>query len=635
MDSLLFHAFIYLVAAVITVPLAKRFGLGSVLGYLLAGIFIGPHVFNLVGEAGGDVMHVAEFGVVMMLFLVGLELQPALLWRLRTQLLGLGGLQVFGTAAIIAGLGAAFGFGWRVPFATGLILAMSSTAIVLQSLQERTQLKSPGGEACFAVLLFQDISVIPILALLPLLALVPETSSVANDAAQVAASSSHAASGIAGLPGWLQALVVIGVVAGIVAAGRYLINPMFRVIARTHIRELFTAAALLLVVAVSLTMQLVGLSAALGTFVAGVVLANSEYRHELEADIEPFKGLLLGLFFITVGAQIDFGLLRASPGLIAGLVVALLTVKFLVLFVLSRVFKLATPDGLLLSFALAQGGEFAFVLLSFVVDHHVLTSAQAAPLTATVALSMAVTPLLFIFNEKVVQPRFARTKPVREADPIDAASQENPVIIAGFGRFGHIVGRLLRANSIGTTVLDLDPDQVEIVRRIGMKVFYGDATRADLLHAAGASRARLIVIAIDDEKKSVDLVETVQKHFPNLKIFARASGRVHAYEFQKRGVQTFYRETLDSSLSLGVDVLRELGFRGHQALRATRAFKKHDEASVRELAEFWEDDDKYFSEARKRMEAFDQMFASDNPQHRNTHGDRGWDPMPPGDTSRG
>jgi monovalent cation:proton antiporter-2 (CPA2) family protein len=625
MDSLLFHAFIYLFAAVITVPLAKRLGLGSVLGYLLAGVFIGPHVLNVVGEPGGDVMHVAEFGVVMMLFIVGLELQPALLWKLRRQLLGLGGLQVFGTAVVMAVAGAALGLGWRMPFAAGLILAMSSTAIVLQSLQERGQLKTPGGESSFAVLLFQDIAVIPILALLPLLAV---------DAAPSVAAPAR--TGIAALPGWQQTLIVIAVVGGIVAAGRYLINPIFRVIARTGIRELFTAAALLLVVSVSLTMQLVGLSAALGTFLAGVVLANSEYRHELEADIEPFKGLLLGLFFITVGAEIDFGLLRASPGLIVGLVLALLAIKFLVLFVLSRVFRLATPDGVLFSFALAQGGEFAFVLLSFVVEHEVLTSAQAAPLTAVVALSMAVTPLLFVFNEKIVQPRFAQpARPVREPDAIDAASQENPVIIAGFGRFGHIVGRLLRANGVGTTVLDLDPDQVEIVRRIGLKVFYGDATRVELLHAAGAARAKLIVIAIDDDIKSVALVETVQKHFPNLKIFVRASGRVHAYEFQKRGVETFYRETFGSSLELGVDVLRTLGFRGHQALRAARAFRHHDDASVRELAQFWEDDDKYFSEARKRMEAFDQMFASDVPHQNRTAGDRGWDPMPPSDVSRG
>ena len=598
MDSFLVDAFVYLIAAVIVVSLAKRFGFGSVLGYLLAGVLIGPHALDLVGDQTGHVMHFAEFGVVMMLFLVGLELQPARLWSMRTQLLGLGGLQLIVTALAIMLLGAALGLGFRVPLAAGLILAMSSTAIVLQSLQERGQLNTPAGQASFAVLLFQDIAVIPILALLPLLAL--------------PGAESGAAAGPAARSGWMQAALVLLAMGGVAAAGRFLVNPIFRAIARTGLRELFTAAALLLVVGTSLLMQRVGLSAALGTFLAGVVLANSEYRHELEADIEPFKGLLLGLFFITVGANIDFGLLRASPGLIAGLVLALLAVKFAVLFVLSRVFKLATPEGLLFSFALAQGGEFAFVLLAFVVDHGVLTAAQASPLTATVALSMAFTPLLFVVNEKFVQPCFARpSAPAREADAIDAASQENPVIIAGFGRFGHIVGRLLRASGVGTTVLDLDSDQVEIVRRLGIKVFYGDATRLDLLHAAGAARAKLIVIAIDDEKKAVALAETVQKHFPHLKIFARAAGRVHAYEFQKRGINSFYRETLGSSLDLGIDVLQTLGHERAQAERAARIFKEHDERSVHELAQFWEDDDAYFANARQHIEAFERMFASD------------------------
>ena len=361
-------------------------------------------------------------------------------------------------------------------------------------------------------------------------------------------------------------------------------------------------------------MQLVGLSAALGTFVAGVVLANSEYRHELEADVEPFKGLLLGLFFITVGANIDFGLLRSQPALIAGLVVALLAIKFVVLFALSRIFRLATPEGLLFSFALAQGGEFAFVLLTFVVDHDVLSADQASLLTAAVALSMAVTPLLFVINERLVQPRFARPKaPERPADVIDAAAQENPVIIAGFGRFGHIVGRLLRASQIGTTVLDLDAEHVEIIRRLGIKVFYGDATRIDLLHAAGAARAKLIVIAIDDEAKAVQLVETVKKHFPNLKIFARATGRVHAYEFQKRGVQHFYRETVGSSLDLGTDVMLSLGIPEEQARRAAHLFKQHDENGLRDLAQFWDDDEAYFKNARLQIEAFERMFASDQP----------------------
>jgi voltage-gated potassium channel Kch len=348
----------------------------------------------------------------------------------------------------------------------------------------------------------------------------------------------------------------------------------------------------------------------LGTFVAGVVLANSEYRHELEADIEPFKGLFLGVFFISVGAGIDFALMRDQPGLIAALVAALLVVKFIWLFVLSRIFKLATPEGMLFSFALAQGGEFAFVLLSFVVDHRVLTRAQAEPLVAAVALSMAVTPLLFVFNERYVQPRFAQPRaPERKADQIDES--DNPVIIAGFGRFGHIVGRLLRANGVGTTVLDLDSEQVEIVRRLGIKVFYGDATRLELLHAAGAARAKIMVVAIDWEDKAVQIVELVQKNFPNLKIFVRAAGRVHAYEFQKRGVMTFYRETLGSSLDLGIDVLQELGMPEADARRAAKIFKTHDEKSVRDLAQFWEDDDAYFKNARQNIEAFEQMFASD------------------------
>ena len=598
MDSVLFHAFVYLVAAVIAVPLAKRFGLGSVLGYLLAGALIGPHALSLVGAHASDVMHFAEFGVVMMLFLVGLELQPTRLWEMRGQLLGLGGLQICATALAFMALGAALGFGARVSFAAGLILA--STAIVLQSLQERGQLKTPAGQASFAVLLFQDIAVIPILALLPLLA------------TEKAEAASNATTTIGALPGWQQTTFVILAVAFVVFTGRHLVNPIFRRIARAGQRELFTAAALLLVVGISLVMQLVGLSAALGTFVAGVVLANSEYRHELESDIEPFKGLLLGLFFITVGANIDFGLLREQPMFIAGLVAALLVVKFVVLFVLSRIFRLPTPAGLLFSFALAQGGEFAFVLLSFVVDQNVLTGAQASPLIAAVALSMAATPLLFVINEKFVQPRFAvAPPPAREADTIGPADQDNPVIIAGFGRFGHIVGRLLRANGIGTTVLDLDADQVEIVRRLGIKVFYGDATRVDLLHAAGAARAKLIVIAIDDEQKSVALAETVQKHFPHLKIFARAIGRVHAYEYQKRGIQNFYRETVGTSLDLGVDVMRTLGMDAAQAQRAARMFKEHDERSVRELAQFWEDDDAYFQNARQHIEAFERMFASD------------------------
>ncbi|QYM77538.1 monovalent cation:proton antiporter-2 (CPA2) family protein [Horticoccus luteus] len=597
MNSFLLHALIYLLAAVIAVPIAKRFGFGSVLGYLLAGVLIGPHALNLVGEQTGDVMHFAEFGVVMMLFLVGLELQPSRLWGMRLQLLGLGGLQVLLTAAALAAAGLAFGVDARVALAGGFILAMSSTAIVLQSLQERGQLATPPGQAAFAVLLFQDLAVLPILAFLPLLA---------PRAEQVAAVPGAQ-------PAWQQTCLVLLAVAAVILGGRYIVNPLFRAIARTGLRELFTAAALLLVVATSLLMQSVGLSAALGTFLAGVVLANSEYRHELEADIEPFKGLLLGLFFITVGANIDLGLLRVQPLTIAGLVAALLLVKFVVLFALARAFRLSTPAAFTFGFALAQGGEFAFVLLAFAVDHHALAFATASPLVAAVALSMAVSPLLFLLNEKFVQPRFAVVSPRRADDTIDASAQENPVIIAGFGRFGHVIGRLLRANNIGATVLDLDAGQVEIVRRLGIKVFYGDATRLDLLHAAGAARARAIVIAIDDERKAVQLAETVQHHFPRLKIFARAVGRVHAFEYQKRGIMGFYRETLGTSLDLGVDLMQELGLAPAHARRAAALFKEHDERSVRELARYWDDAEAYFSHARAHIAAFERMFASDTP----------------------
>ncbi|PTY08703.1 potassium transporter [Opitutaceae bacterium EW11] len=617
-DSMLFHAFVYLAAAVVSVPIAKRLGMGSVLGYLLAGVVIGPHVLGLVGQRSGDVMHFAEFGVVMMLFLVGLELQPSVLWRMRGHLFGLGGLQVAGTALAVMAIGLIAGLGSRMPLAIGLILAMSSTAFALQSLQERGKLATPGGSASFAVLLFQDLSVIPVLALLPFLA----------QTAVAAPSETQAAQ-----PGWLHALLVIGAVCAVVAAGRYLLNPVFRLIAKTELRELFTAAALLLVVGVSLLMQLVGLSAALGAFVAGVVLANSEYRHELEADIEPFKGLLLGLFFISVGAAIDFGLFRSQPGLIAGLVVALVVVKFAVLLLLGRLFRLPAPDAVLFSFSLAQGGEFAFVLLSFAVNHQVLPTSVADPLVAVVALSMALTPLLFLVNERWVQPRFARVR--GEQRPQDEVhSEDNPVIIAGFGRFGHVVGRLLRANHVGSTVLDLDAQHVDVMRRLGMKVFYGDATRLELLHAAGAAKAKIFVIAIDNEEKAVELAELVQKHFPHLKIYARAAGRVHAYEFQSRGVMSFYRETLGSSLDLGADVLTALGMPAHQSHRAALAFKRHDEASLRELAKLWEDDGAYFTKLRQDIEAFESMLETDAAR---TYGDsdRGWDPIPAGDESRG
>jgi monovalent cation:proton antiporter-2 (CPA2) family protein len=595
MSSGLYQAFIYLLAAIVTVPLAKRLGLGSVIGYLLAGAAIGPYALRFV-DSGGDVMHFAEFGVVMMLFVIGLELRPALLWQMRQPILGLGGLQVVGTAAVIALVAAGLGLSWKSGIVVGLILAMSSTAIVLQSLSERGLMKTPGGESAFAVLLFQDIAIIPILALIPLLA-------------PGAGAAPRPAGLIGRFPGWEQALLVVAAVAIIVFAGRFVLRPFFRYIARTRLREMFTATALFIVVGIALLMQKMGLSPALGTFVAGVVLAESEYRVQLEADIEPFKGLLLGLFFISVGASMDFSLIAQKPGTIAAIVGALIALKFVVLLGLGQVFRLRASEGMLFAFALAQGGEFAFVLFSFATQNAVLPPDLANLLVASVALSMAMAPPLLTIEEKLVRPLFQKCKPERPADEID--EHENPVILAGFGRFGHIVGRLLRANGFGTTVLDHDADQVSLLARFGMKSFYGDASRLDLLEAAGARKAKLFVLAIDDEAKALEIIGTVQREFPRLKILARATSRQHAYEILRLGVNQVYRETLGSALDLSIDALRELGMDERRARRVAEIFREHDEASVREMAKLRDDDADYVSIARKHIENLERALQSD------------------------
>lgn len=596
-----FHAFIYLAAAVVMVPLAKRLGLGSVLGYLIAGIVIGPYALALVGREGEDVMHFAEFGVVMMLFVIGLELRPALLWQMRAPILGLGGAQVLATAFFISVIAIALGLSWQIALTTGLILALSSTAIVLQLLNEKGQMRTAGGRAGFSVLLFQDIAIIPILAVLPLLATLP----------RAAAAGDHHGGGWNELPAWQQALAVLGAVAVIVIAGRFLLRPLLRYIASTQLREMFTATALLLVVGIALLMQAVGLSPALGTFLAGVVLAESEYRHQLETDIEPFKGLLLGLFFISVGASIDFALIASEPTTIALLVLGLLALKFGVLFGLGRFFQLEPSQLFLFAFALAQGGEFAFVLCSFATQNGVLPTGIANLLIATVAISMAAAPLLFTINERLVQPRYLSRIPEREPDEID--ERDNPVILAGVGRFGHIVARLLRANGFGTTVLDSDAEQVEMLRRFGLKSFYGDATRLDLLRNAGAERARMLVIAIDDEERTLQLIELAQEHFPNLRIMARATSRQHAYEILRKGVEEVYRETFGSALELGTDALRTLGMSEARALRAARIFREHDDASVREMAQIQRDDmEAYTSIARQHIENLEKALASDS-----------------------
>src|ERR1700722_6894318 len=607
-EGLLFQTFIYLLAAVATVPIAKQLGLGSVLGYLLAGVIIGPHLLGLVAQGKGGVMHVAEFGVVMMLFLVGLELRPNLLWRLRGPIVGAGGAQVVLTSLVIAGLAAAVGRRIESALAIGMIFSASSTAIALQTLTEKGLLNSKGGQISFSVLLFQDLAVIPMLAILPLLAV---------STGFVSPMPGHGAS----LVPWQRTLLVVGVVAAIVAGGRFLIRPIFRYLASIRLHEIFTAAALLLVVGIALAMQKVGLSPALGTFLAGVVLAESEYRHELESDIEPFKGLLLGLFFISVGSSIDLPLIKSQPLLIIGLVLSLIIVKFLLLLCIGKIGHLEKSQNFTFAFALAQGGEFAFVLIAFAAQNQVIDQRIGNLLVATVALSMVMSPFLFTINERLVQPLFSSQLPEREADEID--EKDNPVILAGFGQFGHIVGRVLNLQGIKATVLDLDGDQVELVRKLGAKVFYGDASRLELLQAAGADTAKLMIIAINDEEKSLLIVDLVHRHFPNLKILARAAGRDHSYRLLHYGVEHIYRETLGSSLDLSVAALRILGFRAYEAQRVAKAFRDYDEKTVRELAKYSGNKSKMIAEAKERIRSLEEIFQAE--RHSARTSDAGWE----------
>ncbi|MBD1876656.1 glutathione-regulated potassium-efflux system protein KefC [Nodosilinea sp. FACHB-131] len=603
-EDLFFQAFIYLMAAVLSVPFAKRLGLGSVLGYLIAGVIIGPFVLGLVGEQQDDVMHFAEFGVVMMLFLIGLELRPSLLWQMRGPILGLGGLQVAVTTGAIALIALLVGLPWTMALAIGMILALSSTAIVLQTLNEKGLMRTEAGQASFSVLLFQDIAVIPMLALLPLLEM-GQTAIGPHTAVLVATAE---ASG--GLPAWQRTLLVMGAVGGIIVVGRFLMRPVFRFIADTRLREMFTATALLLVIGITLIMQMVGLSPALGTFVAGVVLADNEYRHELETDIEPFKGLLLGLFFISVGASIDFNVLARQPLLILDLVIGLMLLKGLVLLALGRFFRQSLSQNLLFAMALAQGGEFCFVLFSFAQQSRVLPTTITAPLVVVVALSMALTPLVMIANERLVQPRFVSQGEQREPDTIDDG--ETPVIVAGFGRFGQIVNRLLVANGIQTTVLDHDPATIDLLRQFGHKVFYGDSSRIELLYAAGAAEAKLFVMAIDDVERSLQTIDLVKQHFPHLKILARAIDRRHAYELLRRDVAVVERETFESALSLGAEALKLLGFRAYHAHRAARIFRHHDIKAMREMAEIEADMPKLVAKSQQLAADLKEVLQSDS-----------------------
>jgi monovalent cation:proton antiporter-2 (CPA2) family protein len=595
-DRVLLQAFIYLSAAVIAVPIAKRLGLGSVLGYLLAGMLLGPDIFGLVGNPTA-VMHFAEFGVVMMLFLIGLELRPQRLWQLRNAIIGLGGSQVaLTTLAITAVTHYGFGLAWETSLAIGLAFALSSTAIVLQSLNEKGLNKTEAGQNAFAVLLFQDIAVIPIMALFPLLVL--------HNGVPIQTGPAHTLLDSLSAP--LQFLLVIAAIASVILVGRFIAGGLFRRIAETRIRELFTALTLLIVVAIALLMDVVGLSPALGTFIAGVVLADSEFRHEIEVDLEPFKGLLLGLFFITVGANIDFDVIIANAQVISLAVLALISIKLGILALLANLFSINKGQKLLFTLALAQGGEFAFVLASFGLSVGVFDLHQSSILTVIVTLSMLCTPIFLVLFERI--RRGAGQSPMAEEEP-DASEQ---VIIVGYGRFGQIIGRLLIAQGYQPTILESSPSQIELLRRFGHKVFYGDPSRKNLLQAAGADKASLLILANDDPAKTNEIIRSAQKNFPQLKILARAIDRQHSYELIEMNIEFFEREYFKSALSIGEQALSLLGKNSIKAHRAAQLFAKHDSESLQQLAKLRGDDKSYGLAIKQRSVDLRQVLLNDN-----------------------
>jgi len=601
----LLDAFVFLAAAVIVVPLAKRGGLGAVLGYLLAGIAIGPHGTGLVGRPE-DVLHFAEVGVVLMLFLIGLELQPSMLWRLRRPIIGLGSSQVLATASVLAGLAYAVGASWQASVTAGLALALSSTAMGLQLLNEKRQFRTAAGQSAFSVLLFQDIAVLPILAVLPLLGAKVETGEGGL---------------LAAVPAWLDALIVLGTIGAIVLSGRYLLLPVFRYIASTGLREIFTAFSLFLVIGIALLMQLIGVSPALGAFLGGVVLADSEYRHALETDIEPFKGLLLGLFFISVGMSVDFTVIGEDPLGILSLVTGLVSVKLLMLLVLGRTFGLSKGETVLFAFLLAQGGEFAFVLFQFAVVEGAIPPELASTLTVVVAVSMLITPLLMLVNDRLIQPRFERAPAARSADIVD--DTDPAVIIVGYGRFGQILGRLLEASGVKATILDNNPDHLEALRRFGHKAFYGDGSRMDVLHAAGAERAKLIVLAMNDADANVEAAKAIRREFPHVRTLARARDRNNAFDLMHAGVDVIRRETFDSALSLGREALTLLGLHPYEARRQANTFARHDTEMLRQGFEIHEDEASMIALVRRSRQQLEELFRGDRDDRSNRR-DEGW-----------
>ncbi len=595
--NLLLSVFIFLAAACVVVPISKLSGLGSVLGYLIAGVIIGPYVLGAINDPE-TILHFSEFGVVMMLFLIGLELKPRQLWNMRMRLIGLGGLQVGLTLLLVTTAAYYLGRPLGEAIVIGMALSLSSTAISLQIMQDRGMMGETAGQSGFSVLLFQDVIVIAMIAALPFLAVMSGFSPTETE--------SHGAEHYGPEGVWL-AISILGVFAGMIGAGRLLLRPIFRLIAKSKVRETFTAMALLLVIGAALLMEWLGLSAALGAFIAGVVLADSEYRHQLERDIEPFKALLLGLFFISVGMSLNFVTLGEQPALIAGIVIGLISLKFAVLYFIGTVFKLVQSSRVLFAALLCQAGEFGFVLFQFATQEGALSTEMGEILTAVIAMTMALTPLIILFYDHILAPRFATQSLTGETPKND----HNPVLILGFGRVGQLAGRLLQTQNIGTTIIDNDGDHIEFLKQFGHRVYYGDASDVDLLHIAGAAEAKVIIVSMDDRDKVTKAVHEIKQHFPQAKIVARARNRTHLFDLLAEDVHFAERETARGSLAMGRKALTFLGFTEQNAMALSDKFLEMDFQLAMEAFEHRGDMDALISRAKRGQELLKETLSGD------------------------
>lgn len=601
--SLAMNTLLFLGVAIIMVPLARKFGLSSVIGYIAGGIIIGPYALKLTGRDVDDIMHASEFGVVMLLFLVGLELEPKKFWDMRKKIIGLGLTQMLLTISLLFLVFIMVGWPLDKSIAIAMCFALSSTAIVLQTLQEKNNLKTLAGEASFSTLLFQDIAVIPILAILPLIAHYKARHQ--DNEIQVLIQT---------LPEWMQfATVILGVVI-LILLGRYVFVPFLRYVSKSGMAELLTASSLFLVIGVSELMVAIGLSPALGAFLAGVMLANSEFRHELEAHIDPFKGLLLAVFFVSVGSTMNFNVIQDDPIFIFSTVFAVLIIKFIVLFFIGRFFKIDTPQSLFYAFALSQVGEFAFVLINYASNLYLFGPELNAQMMAVTAITMCITPFLLIINDRLITPRFIKEVPDSDNDfnILESNPRQKKIIIVGFGHFGSTVGRLLKANKISATVLDRDSDRVKLLRSYGFKVYYGDATKIPTLRAAGIEDAEILVLCLDDPDDNKFIAEIVRENYPHVKIFVRAKNRIDAYDFLNNGINNIYRETLGTAVDMAVDVLHETGMRKYAARRLGQRFMAIDKESIRKLAKAEEDDEIHLFTTKEILQREEELLAYDN-----------------------